>query len=298
MARRRTGLTLNGWLVIDKPTGMTSGDVVNRVRRLTRAAKVGHAGTLDPLATGVLPLAFGEATKCMDLLMGSSKCYRFTLRWGVATDSDDSEGQETGQSPVRPAAAEVAAALPDFTGHIEQVPPAFSAIKVAGRRAYDLARQGAAPALAARTVRIDRFTHLGGIDADHADFEVVCGKGTYMRALARDLGQCLGSLAHIVALRRTRVGPFVEQAAISLDKLAEVCDTTAAIESLLPIETALADIPALVLTGVQADRLRCGQAIHVLNAADGIAYATNGNVPVALTKVSGGEVQPVRVFNL
>ena len=298
MARRRTGLSLNGWLVIDKPTGMTSGDVVNRVRRLTRAAKVGHAGTLDPLATGILPLAFGEATKCMDFLMGSLKGYRFTLRWGIATDSDDADGNETDLSPVRPTAANIAAALPDFVGQIEQVPPAYSAIKIAGRRAYDLARQGAMPELAARSVQVDRFTHLGGSDSDHAEFEVVCGKGTYMRALARDLGRRLGSHAHIVALRRLRVGPFDEAAAISLDKLAELCDTTAAIESLLPVETALADIPALELTAIQADRLRCGQVIHVLNASDGIAYATNGNVPVALTKVSGGEVQPVRVFNL
>lgn len=298
MGRKRRGRPINGWLIIDKSSGMTSNDVVTRVRRITGAAKAGHAGTLDPIATGVLPVALGEATKCMNFVVDTSKSYRFTVRWGAETDTDDRAGTVTETAAGRPAEAEIHAALAGFVGDIDQLPPSYSAIKVAGQRAYDLARAGETPDLPVRRVRVDRFALVEVVDADLAVFEVDCGKGTYMRSLARDLGRALGCLGHIAELRRTRVGPFDEGAAISLDKLAEVCNTTAPIEPLLPVEAALADIPALTVTGVQAHRLRCGQAVRVLDAGDGLVCAMSGNVPVALARVCGEDVQPVRVFNL
>lgn len=298
MARKRRGRPIHGWLVIDKPGAMTSGEVVTRVRRLTGAAKAGHAGTLDPIATGVLPIALGEATKCMNFVMEQAKSYRFTMRFGAETDTDDRTGEVIRTSDRRPTGPEITAVLGEFSGVIEQVPPLYSAIKVAGRRAYDLARAGETPDLPVRRIRIDRIELVDMADADHATLAVDCGKGSYMRSLARDLGRRLESAAHIVELRRTRVGVFAEQAAISLDKLAELCNTTAAIEQLLPVETGLADIPALAVTGVQAQRLRCGQAVKVLGADDGLVCVMSANLPVAVAKVEDGDVQPVRVFNL
>jgi tRNA pseudouridine55 synthase len=298
MGRKRRGLPLNGWLVIDKDGGMTSAQVVGRVRRLTNAAKAGHAGTLDPLATGILPIALGEATKTVAYVQDGAKTYRFTVRWGEERTTDDAEGEVTRTDPGRPSAAEIQALLPAFTGLIQQAPPAFSAIKLDGERAYDLARAGATVDLAPRPVRIDRFVLFGQIGPDEAEFEVDCGKGAYVRALARDLGRRLGCFGHVTALRRTRVGPYREAAAFSLAKLAELCDKPAPFEYLLPVETALDDIPALAVTGPQAERLHNGQPIMVLDAADGPALVKNAGRPVALAEVAGGEVRPVRVFNL
>lgn len=297
MSRKRRGLALNGWIVIDKPAGVTSAHVVARVRRLTNAAKAGHAGTLDPLATGVLPLALGEATKTVSFVQDGAKTYRFTVRWGEERSTDDSEGAVTASSEARPEAAAIEALLPQFTGVIAQAPPAFSAIKVDGERAYDLARSGEAVDLAPRPVRIDRFALLAA-RPDEAEFEVDCGKGAYVRALARDMGRALGCLGHVTVLRRTRVGPFREEAAFSLDKLAELCQNPAPVEYLLPVETALDDIPALAVTGPQADRLRSGQPIVVLDAGDGPVWIRNAGRPVAIAEAAGHEVRPVRVFNL
>jgi tRNA pseudouridine55 synthase len=297
MSRRRRGVALNGWVIIDKPAGITSAHVVGKVRRLTNAAKAGHAGTLDPLATGILPLALGEATKTVSFVQDGAKTYRFTVRWGEERSTDDSEGEVTASSAARPDRAAIESLLPRFTGVIQQVPPAYSAIKVEGERAYDLAREGEVLDLAPRPVRIDRFALLE-TRPDEAEFEVDCGKGAYVRALARDLGRTLGCLGHVTVLRRTRVGPFREAAAFSLERLAELCQNPAPVEWLLPVETALDDIPALAVTGPQADRLRSGQPIVVLDAGDGPVWIKTAGRPVAIAEAAGHEVRPVRVFNL
>lgn len=308
MARRRKGREINGWLVIDKPSGMTSTDVVNRVRRLLDARKVGHGGTLDPLATGLLPLAFGEATKTVAWVMEGDKTYRFTVRWGEATESDDAEGAVVERRDARPSREEIEAALPRFVGLIEQVPPIYSAIKVEGQRAYDLARDGEAVELKARRVRIDRFELVDQPDADHGVFEVDSGKGAYMRSLARDLGAALGCLGHIAQLRRLAVGPFTEADAISLDSLGQGEHCAAAAELVLPVETALDDIPALALTETEAGRMRSGQAISLLSRSQAervrdlepgdIVCAMTGGKLVAIARFEAGELRPVRVLNL
>ncbi|HET6608553.1 MAG TPA: tRNA pseudouridine(55) synthase TruB, partial [Rhodopila sp.] len=251
MSRRKPrGRPLDGWLIIDKPAGMTSTDVVNRVKRIFDAQKAGHGGTLDPLATGLLPVAFGAATKTVPYVMDGTKLYRFTLKFGEARDSDDADGAVTETSPVRPDDAAIQAALPQFRGDIMQIPPVFSAIKVAGERAYDMAREGRPPVLEPRPARVDRFELVKRLDADTAVFEVASGKGVYMRSLARDLARACGTVGHIAALRRLRVGPFLEEHAIPLDKLRDKDDTAPASPDLLrPVSTALADIPALALTG-------------------------------------------------
>lgn len=306
--RRRRGDPVHGWFVIDKPTGMTSTAVVNEVRRLANANKAGHGGTLDPLATGVLPIALGEATKTLRYIVDGTKAYRFTLRWGVATDSDDSDGAVTGTADGRPDAAAVRAVLDRFTGDIEQVPPRYSAIKVDGQRAYDLARDGEEFELEARTVRVDEIRLTGTPDADHAIFEVTCGPGAYMRGLARDIAGALGTLGHVTALRRTRVGPFREENSISLDALRSFGDSAAVLQHMLPVETALDDIPALALTDSEARRLRSGQAVPLLRKMDlqRIAGLNDGDTvlafgkgkPVALTRYAAGEVHPLRVLNI
>ena len=229
MARRKKGKVINGWLVLDKPSGPTSTAVVNRARRALDARKAGHGGTLDPLATGVLPIALGEATKTVAYVMSDSKSYRFTVRWGQSTRTDDAEGEIIAESERRPSAAEIAAILPRFRGVIDQVPPIYSAIKVAGQRAYDLAREEADFELAPRPVRIDLIELAEQPDQDHATFDVTCGKGAYMRSLARDMGALLDCPAHIVALRRTRVGPFHEDDAISLESLEALGHSAAAV---------------------------------------------------------------------
>ena len=297
MARRRKGLAIHGLLVIDKPQGLTSAAVVAKVRRASGAAKVGHGGTLDPLATGVLPLALGEATKTVSYVMDGTKAYSFMVAWGEARDTDDSQGAVTERSESRPSAAAVAAALPAFVGTIEQLPPAYSALKIDGRRAYALARAGQEVQLAPRRVRVDSLKLVACPDPDHARFELICGKGTYVRALARDLGRRLGSFGHVVEIRRTRVGDFSEGQAISLAKLDELRHSSALDSAILPVETALADIPALALTGSQAERLRHGQAIRVLNIADGICRTMTDGRLVALAEANDGEVRPLRVFN-
>lgn len=308
MTRRRRGLPVHGWLVIDKPAGMTSARVVAAVRRITGAAKAGHGGTLDPMATGILPVALGEATKTVPYAMAGRKRYRFTLRWGEARSTDDAEGSVTATSLARPTDAEIRQVLPRFIGLIEQVPPAFSAIHVAGARAYDLARAGQVVELEARRVAIDRFELVELVDADYAAFEVECGKGAYMRSLARDLAVALGTVGHIAALRRTVVGPFTEERAISLESLETLGHSAAALGHLLPVETALDDIPALALTDTEANRLRCGQSVGLLRRQDlerighlesgSLICAKAGGKPVALARFEAGDLRPVRILNL
>ncbi len=298
MARKRSGTPIHGWLVIDKAAGITSARAVAEVLRITGARKAGHGGTLDPMATGVLPIALGEATKTVANVVGSPKTYRFTVRWGEARDTDDADGAVIATSETRPSADAVRAALGAFTGVIEQVPPVYAAIKVKGERAYALARQGKPVTLPAREVVIERLDLIAVPDADHASFEMRCGKGTYVRALARDLAMRLGTVGHLAALRRTAVGQFHEDAAISLDNLAALMHSAALDEQLRPVETALADIPALAVTESQADRLKCGQAVHVLHRDLGLVRVTADSRLVALAEVKGGKAHPVRVFNM
>ncbi len=305
--RRRRGRPLDGWLIIDKPAGLTSTDVVNRVRRGFDAQKAGHGGTLDPLATGVLPVAFGAATKTVPYVMDGTKLYRFTLRFGEARDTDDADGRVIATSDVRPDDAAIRAALPAFRGDIMQVPPMFSAIKVAGERAYDMAREGRAPVLEARPARVDRFELIERPDPDTAVFEVQSGKGVYMRSLARDLAAACGTVGHIAALRRMRVGPFSEDQAIPLDNLLRTEDTPpASPDLLLPVATALADIPALALTEAEATGLSHGQAISLVNlmgriprTADpdgGLARAMAGGRVVGLCRLEDGWLRPERLL--
>lgn len=308
MGRKRRGQPINGWIVLDKPAGVTSSQAVAAVRRHLDAAKAGHGGTLDPLATGVLPVALGEATKTVSWAMEGRKLYRFTLRWGEARDTDDAQGQVVATSPIRPTAAAITAALPAFTGTILQRPPDYSALKVAGERAYDLARAGVAFDLAPRPVVVDRLALTGVPDPDHADFEALVGKGTYVRALARDLGVALGTHAHVVALRRHAVGRFTLERAISLDNLAALGHSAAALEHLLPVETALDDIPALALTEAEASALRCGRSVTPLSPFDraridqfsdgAMVCATSGGRLVALAAIEAGEIRPVRVLKV
>jgi tRNA pseudouridine55 synthase len=306
MARRRKGLPIHGWLVLDKPQGMTSTQAVSRVRHLYSAQKAGHAGTLDPLATGVLPIAFGEATKTVPFAVEGNKQYRFTVRFGAATDTDDADGTIVATSDRRPTLPEIEAALRSFVGEISQVPPRYSALKVGGARAYDLARDEEDFELAARPALIESLTLIDMPDPDHCVIEARCGKGTYVRALARDLGIALGSLAHVTELRRTRVGPFAEEAAISLAKLQELGHSAVGRDALLsvlqPVETALDDIPALAIGGQDAARLKRGQPV-LLRGRDapilkGPVYATSRGTLVAVGEVSQGELRPTRVFNL
>ncbi|HEY2132331.1 MAG TPA: tRNA pseudouridine(55) synthase TruB [Acetobacteraceae bacterium] len=305
--RRPRGRALDGWLIVDKPRGLTSTDVVNRVRRWFDAQKAGHGGTLDPLATGLLPIAFGAATKTVPYVMDGTKIYHFTLRLGDARDTDDADGANIGRSEVRPTDEQLRAALPAFTGDIMQIPPVFSAIKVGGERAYELARSGAPPVLEPRPARVDRFELIERIDADTAVFEVQSGKGVYMRSLARDLAIACGTLGHVAALRRLRVGPFNEAQAIPLDKLQRGEDTPpASPDLLLPVATALADIPALALTEVEAFGLSHGQAISLVtlmgripraaNPEGGLARAMAGSRVIGLCRLEDGMLKPERLL--
>jgi tRNA pseudouridine55 synthase len=305
--RRRRGREIDGWLIIDKPPGLTSTDVVNKVRRAFDAQKAGHGGTLDPLATGVLPIAFGAATKTVPYVQDGTKLYRFTLRLGEARDTDDADGQVTASSDHRPSDAEINAALPAFCGDIMQIPPAYSAVKIAGERAYDMAREGRAPTLDPRPARVDRFDLVGRPDADTAEFEVQSGKGVYMRSLARDLALACNTLGHVSALRRLRVGPFDIERAIQLDKLLADSDTApASPDILLPVATALADIPALALTEAEASDLSHGQAINLValmgripRSADpqgGLARAMAGGRVLGLCRLEDGWLKPERLL--
>jgi tRNA pseudouridine55 synthase len=315
VGRRKKGLVVNGWVVLDKPEGLGSTQAVGRVRRAFEAQKAGHAGTLDPLATGVLPIALGEATKTVSFLMDADKAYRFTIAWGESTASFDRDGAVTETSDVRPTAEAVAAALPAFVGEIQQSPPAFSAIKVDGERAYDLARAGVEFELAARAVVVHSAEVVGAPDADHVEIEIVCGKGTYVRSLARDLAVQLGACGHVSALRRTRVGPFGAETAVTLEQLEDLCHRDAGLEALSPVETALDDIPAMAVTTEDAFRLSQGRPIVLLprqietlrtrlSAPDGAGFAsrtvlaTHGGGPVSICEIRAGQLRPVRVFNL
>jgi tRNA pseudouridine55 synthase len=311
MAKRK-GEPVHGWLVLNKPSGITSTKALAIARRLLNAAKAGHAGTLDPLADGVLPLAFGEATKTVPYLVDARKSYRFTVRWGQETSTDDREGPVLRESDLRPEADEIIARLPSFLGRILQVPPAFSAIMVDGQRAYDLARGGAAVALNARETDIFRLEVLSRPDRDHSVFSMTCGKGTYVRAFARDIGRVLGCFAHVATLTRTRVGPFDLRDAITLEKLEESAKDGAITRGLLPLATVLDDIPALAVTDQEASQLRLGRGILArgrLFLSEGVAddsgavelppvyCRTRSGDPVAIAVFDAGEVRPIRVFN-
>jgi tRNA pseudouridine55 synthase len=304
---RRDKRDVHGWVVLDKPIGMTSTQAVAVLKRLFQAKRAGHAGTLDPLASGGLPIALGEATKTVPFVMDGRKRYRFTVAWGEERDTDDTEGQVVKTSEARPTADAIRALLPQFTGVIEQTPPRYSAIKVQGERAYDLARDGEIVELASRPVEIHELTLMEQPDASHSVFEAECGKGTYVRALARDMGRILGCYGHICGLRRTLVGPFGESDMISLEHLQALCDRAAAGEgsladALLPVETALDDIPALAITRADAARLHRGQAV-LLRGRDapncsGTVYVTVAGRLLALAEIGNGELIPKRVFNL
>jgi tRNA pseudouridine55 synthase len=309
MGRRKKGEIVNGWVCLDKPFGMGSTEAVSKVRRLFDAQKAGHAGTLDPLASGILPIALGEATKTVPFMMEAQKVYRFTLNWGISTDSLDREGEITGRSDVRPDVEAVRAALPAFVGEIDQVPPQFSAIKVDGQRAYDLAREGTDFELASRRVMIHEATLSDAPDADHVELTIRTGKGVYVRSLARDLAAVLGAEGHVSALRRERVGPFSTENAVTLDFLTDLVHRDAASEGLLPVATALDDIPELAVTDQDAFSLRQGRPIVLLprqvetlkgRLRDGsrTVSAFQGQTLVALGQLRAGRLEPDRVFNL
>lgn len=307
MARQPKGVPIHGWIALDKPGGITAAKAVARVKRALNAAKAGHGGTLDPLATGILPIALGEATKTAAFAMDSSKTYTFEVTWGAATDTDDSDGTVIRTASLRPDAAAIEAMLPRFVGRIEQVPPDYSAIKVNGQRAYDLARAKEELNLTPRIVEVRRFALTAIADPDHARFEVDCGKGTYIRALVRDLALALGTEGHISVLRRTRCGPFSENRAISLENLEALGHKAAASEYLLPVKTVLDDIPALALTEEEARRMSLGQAIALwpvvkrkpLTGLDEgqAVQAVCGERLIAVAEVGNGMVRPVRVLN-
>jgi tRNA pseudouridine55 synthase len=317
--RKREKREVNGWLVLDKPVGMTSTHAVSVVKRLFQAKRAGHAGTLDPLASGLLPIALGEATKTVPFVMDGRKIYRFTVRWGEERDTDDAEGRVTATSDERPTDAAVRALLPRFTGLIEQVPPRFSAVKIDGERAYDLARDGEVVELKPRPVEIHRLELVEAPDADHTVLAAECGKGTYVRALARDLGRMLGCFGHVSALRRTAVGPFTEDIATSLEALQQLRqpasegqapgeeqasgeETIIAPLPLLPVEAGLAALPALRVSAADAGRLARGQAV-LLRGRDApviegwVAVSAHGAL-LALAQVEKGELRPRRIFNL
>ena len=294
--RRKQRAAVNGWIALDKPYGMTSTQAVAKIKHAFNAAKAGHAGTLDPLASGILPIALGEATKTVPFVQEGAKAYRFTVRWGEETSTDDAEGPVTARSDARPLPAQIEALLPRFTGTILQRPPAFSAIKVDGARAYDLARAGEAVVLDERAITVHAL-RLVSCDKDSATLEADCGKGTYVRAIARDMGRALGCYGHVTALRRTRVGPFAEADSITLADFL-VGDPQ---HALLPVEAGLAEIPQLIIDRSAAARLRQGQSI-ILRGRDvpieGAAWAACEGVPVAQGVIERGEFVPKRVLLL
>jgi tRNA pseudouridine55 synthase len=304
---KRDKRDVHGWLVLDKPVGMTSTHAVSVVKRQFSAKRAGHAGTLDPLASGCLPIALGEATKTVPFVMDGRKLYQFTVRWGEERDTDDAEGRVVASSDQRPTPEAIRALLPSYTGNIQQVPPRYSAIKIAGERAYDLARDGETVELAPRPVDISRLELVATPDPDHAVLHAECGKGTYVRSLARDLGRALGCFGHVSALRRVAVGPFGEETMILLAQLEAVCHRAAAGEAsladaLMPVETALDGIPVLAVSRADAARLARGQAV-LLRGRDapnfrGPVYVTASGHLVALAELDRGEIVPKRVFNL
>ncbi|PTX02388.1 tRNA pseudouridine(55) synthase TruB [Pararhodobacter aggregans] len=301
MARKGKGRPVNGWLIVDKPAGVTSTSIVGKVRWALDAQKAGHAGTLDPAATGVLAVALGEATKTVPYVTDATKGYRFLVRWGVATDTDDAEGQAIETRDTRPTESEIEAALPAFRGLIQQVPPQYSAVKVEGERAYDIARSGEAMDLAARPLEVEKLVLLRRPDADTAEFEMVCGKGGYVRAIARDLGRALGCLGHVVWLRRDWSGPFRAEDGIGLTEIDALARTPELDARLLPLEIALAGLPELPLSPEGAVRLKNGNPGRVLSSRaepGDTAWASFEGKPVAVGTYLGGELHPNRVFNL
>jgi len=305
MARRKKGNPVNGWVILDKPVGMTSTQAVGKVRWLFQAQKAGHAGTLDPLATGVLPIALGEATKTVPYAVDGAKAYEFTVRWGAETDTDDAEGRVIETSEHRPTRSEIEAILPEFHGEILQTPPQFSAIKIQGERAYDLARSGEKVALEPRSVLIDRLDLVDMPDADTSLFEAECGRGTYVRALARDMGRQLGCLGHVTQLRRTRVAAFDVESAVTVAELEAAHDAdgdrASLSDYLQPIELALADLMELSVSQQDAARLARGQTVLMRGRdapiASGEAYAVCKGTLIALCEIERGEIMPIRVFN-
>ncbi len=309
--RNKKGDPISGWVNLDKPYGMTSTQAIGKLRRLLNCQKIGHAGTLDPLATGVLPIAIGEATKTIPFVQDAFKTYEFTIHWGEQRDTDDMEGEIIATSDHRPTAEDITNLLPEFIGEIEQTPPNFSAIKINGERAYDIARDGKIPDIKPRIVYIETLTLLE-VREDEADFEMTCGKGTYVRSLARDMGNLLETKGYISALRRTKVGAFTSQSAIFLDKLTDLDYVAARSECLLPLQTALDDIPALALTTEETARVRNGQDLNFVSRPDFerltkiglgqkeemIALATHDDAPVALIEQARAQIKPVRVFNI
>lgn len=297
-APRTKRTEINGWLILDKPVGMTSTHAVSRLKRIFNAKKAGHAGTLDPLASGILPVAFGEATKTVPFVQDGEKAYRFTVRWGAETDSDDSDGTVTRTSEARPAVEQIDALLTEFIGTIMQTPPSYSAIKINGERAYDIARDGEEVVLQPRPVTIHSLTIVSSTP-DETVFEAECGKGTYVRAIARDLGRLLGCFGHVTALRRTRVGPFTEDDAVPLADLD--AEGAQPFSDLLTVEAGLSELACVVVDRDAAARLRRGQSLILRGRdapAEGWAYAACAGVPVAFGTVEGGELAPSRVFNL
>ena len=307
MPRRRKGDAVSGWVIIDKPIGKTSAQVVNHVRRILNAQKAGHAGTLDPLASGILPIALGEATKTISFAMDTLKDYQFDVRWGEERDTQDIEGRVIARSDLRPTEEQITAVLPKFVGHIDQVPPIYSAIKVNGRRSYDLARNQENVRLEPRKVFVKSFSLKNKKDEDRATFIVTCGKGTYVRSLARDLAIQLGTCGHVSSLRRLKVGSFSEKDSISLDYLETLAHSPANFTKLLPVEVALDGIPAMPLSGDQAYRMRNGQSVPLEKGADwccslnleedALIYTVSLGVPVAIARLQEGFVRPIRVLN-
>lgn len=310
MARNKKGVPVHGWLNLDKPVGLTSTQAIGKVRRILNAQKLGHAGTLDPLASGILPIALGEATKTIQYAQDRDKLYRFTVKWGEARNTDDCEGTVTATSDTRPAEADIIALLPRFTGNIDQVPPQFSAIKLDGERAYDLARAGETVEIQPRRVTVYAFSMVKNTP-DEAEFELNCGKGTYVRSIARDMGQILGCFGHVTALRRLAVGNFTEDSAISLDEFEKIVQSADPDQVLLPVETVLDDIPALAMTAEEISRIRQGQTLKFLSRQDvdrlsvagademtDLVLATGDGKPQALLGKDGISLYPVKVFNL
>lgn len=307
---RKNRNAINGWLVLDKPYGITSNDALGKIKRILHPQKVGHAGTLDPRATGCLPLAFGEATKTVSFVMDGRKIYRFEVTWGAETNTDDTEGEVVSTSDVRPDPDAIRAVLPDFTGTIMQVPPVFSAIKVDGERAYDLAREGEMVELEARPIDVHRLDLVACPDENRAVFEAECGKGTYVRALARDMGRRLGSCGHVTDLRRLLVGPFGEDDMVTLDELVEAAghlEEGEGIEALveefiLPVREAMDNLEEIVVSLEDAAKIRKGMAVLLRGRSAPLAceaaFASHAGVPVALGAIDKGRFQPSRVFNL
>jgi tRNA pseudouridine55 synthase len=303
---KKRGKPIHGWVVFDKPLNMSSTQAVGKVRWLFDADKAGHGGTLDPLATGLLPIALGEATKTVQWAMDGRKKYRFRIKWGAETETDDLEGAVTAESEFRPAKESIESILINFVGEITQIPPIYSALKIDGARAYDLARAGEKPEMTPRQVMIEELQLLDALSPDQADFETVCGKGTYIRALARDIGRALGCLGHLTLLRRTQVGPFSESDMISLEKLEEMRhrpDHEGALQDALhSISTVLDDIPALAVMDQDAAKLRQGQSVLLRGASAPInceaVLVNHDGRPLGICEISHGSLKTKRLFNL